>query len=106
MQITRTGGGATDAAERNGKRKSMPVAAKNMIDAMTTDEKVRTMRYIVTVLGEGFRHSFDDSAADEEVTAQLSECSRFCRENQTRMSHEAVFSGLQEIVDAGRQVDS
>ena len=82
----------------------MPVAAKNMIDAMTTDEKVRTMRYIVTVLGEGFRHSFDDSAADEEVAAQLSECSRFCRENQTRMSHEAVLSGLQEIVDAGRQV--
>lgn len=105
MQITRTGGGAlfaTDAAERKGR--GMPVAAKNMIDAMTTDEKVRTMRYIVTVLGEGFRHSFDDLAADEEVTAQLAECSRFCRENQTRMSHEEVFSGVQEIVDAGRQV--
>jgi hypothetical protein len=36
MQITRTGGGAlfaTDAAERKGR--GMPVAAKNMIDAMT-----------------------------------------------------------------------
>ena len=82
----------------------MPVAAKNMIDAMTTDEKVRIVRYIVKVLGEGFRHSFDDLAEDEDVSAQLSECSRFCRENPTRMSHEEVFSGLQEIVDAGRQV--
>ena len=82
----------------------MPVAAKNMIDAMTTDEKVRTMCYIVTVLGEGFRHGFDDLTEEEDVSAQLSECSRFCRENPTRMSHEEVFSGLQEIVDAGRQV--
>ena len=83
----------------------MPVAAKNMIDAMTTDEKVRTIRYIVTVLGEGFRHSFEDLADEkEDMSAQLSECSRFCRENQTRMSHEEVFSGLQEIVDVGRQI--
>ena len=82
----------------------MPVAAKNMIDAMTTDEKIRTVRYIVTVLGEGFRHSFADLAENDDVSAQLSECSRFCRENPTRMSHEEVFSGLQEIVDAGRQV--
>ncbi len=84
----------------------MPAAAKDIIDAMTTDEKVRTVRYIVTMLGEGFRHSFNDSAAEEDVAAQLSECSRFCRENPKRMSHAEVFSGLQEIVDAGRQVYS
>ena len=84
----------------------MPVAAKNIIDAMSTDEKIRTVRYIVAMLGEGFRQRFDDVAADEDIAGQLSECSRFCRENQGRMSHEAVFSGLQEIVDAGRQVYS
>ena len=82
----------------------MPVAAKSLIDAMSTDEKVRTVRYIVAMLGEGFRQHFDDVAADEDIAGQLSECSRFCRENPGRMSHEAVFSGLQEIVDAGRQV--
>ena len=86
--------------------KTMPAVAKEIIDAMTTDEKVRTVRYIVTMLGEGFRHSFNDSAAEEDVAAQLSECSRFCREHPERMSHEEVFSGLQEIVDAGRQVYS
>ena len=86
--------------------KTMPAAAKDIIDAMTTDEKVRTVRYIVTMLGEGFRHSFNDSAAEEDVAAQLSECSRFCRENPKRMSHAEVFSGLQEIIDAGRQVYS
>ena len=84
----------------------MPVVAKNIIDAMSTDEKIRTVRYIVTMLGEGFRQRFDDVAADEVLAGELSECSRFCRENQGRMSHEAVFSGLQEIVDAGRQVYS
>ena len=82
----------------------MPATAKAMIDAMTTDEKIRTVRYIVTILGEEFRHSFDGPVADEDVAARLSECSRFCRENPKRMSHEEVFSGLQEIVDAGRQV--
>ena len=84
----------------------MPVAAKSIIDAMTTEEKIRTVRYIVTMLGEGFRQRFDDVAPDEDIAGQLSECSRFCRENPERMSHEAVFSGLQEIVDAGRHVYS
>ena len=82
----------------------MPTAAKAMIDAMTTDEKVRTVRYIVTLLGDQFRHGLEDSWGDDDVMRQLSECSRFCRENTTRMSHEEVFSGLQEIVDAGRQI--
>ena len=82
----------------------MPVAAKDMIDAMTTDEKVRTVRYIVTMLGKGFRYGLGDSDSDEDVSEQLSACSRFCRENPRRMSHEEVFSGLQEIVDAGRQI--
>ena len=82
----------------------MPTAAKIMIDAMTTDEKVRTVRYIVTLLGEKFRQGFGDP--NEDVAGQLSECSRFCLENPERMSHEAVFSGLQEIVDAGREVYS
>ena len=80
----------------------MPTAVKTMIDAMTTDEKVRTVRYIVTLLGEEFRRDLGDSY--EDVADQLSECSRFCRENPERMSHEEVFSGLQEIVDAGREV--
>lgn len=82
----------------------MPAATKAIIDAMSTDEKIRAVRYIVTLLGEGFRQGIGDSAADEDVSEQLSACSRFCRENPRRMLHEEVFSGLQEIVDAGRQV--
>ena len=81
----------------------MPIAAKLAIDAMSTDEKVRTVRYIVSVLGSDYRYSPDDFDCTSEKE-QLSACSRFCRENPERMSHEEVFFGLQEIVDAGRQV--
>ena len=84
----------------------MPVVAKEMIDAMTTDEKVRIVRYIVTMLGKEFKYGLGDSDSEEDVSEQLSACSRFCRENPRRMSHEEVFSGLQEIVDVGRQVYS
>ncbi len=82
----------------------MPTATKAMIDAMTTEEKVYAVRYIVTMLGDGFRQGFMDIGESDDVCSQLSECSRFCRENARRMSHDEVFSGLQEIVDAGRQV--
>ena len=83
----------------------MPIAAKLAIDAMSTDEKVRAVRYIVAMLGADYRYSPDDSDCDSDKE-QLSECSRFCRENPERMSHEEVFSGLREIVDTGRQVYS
>ena len=81
----------------------MPIAAKLAIDAMTTDEKVRTVRYIVSMLGADYNYHPDDSEYDFEAR-KLSECSRFCRENPKRMSHEEVFSGLREIVDVGREV--
>ena len=82
----------------------MPVGVREAIDMMTTDEKVRMVRYVVSSLGSGFKlHGFDDADGRQEP-AELVECSRFCRDNPDRMTHEEVFAGLQEIIDAGRQI--
>ena len=43
-------------------------------------------------------------ADGRQEAAELAECSRFCRDNPGRMAHEEVFAGIQEIVDAGRQI--
>ena len=82
----------------------MPVGVREAIDMMTTDEKVRVVRYVVSSLGSGFRLHGCDCADGRQEADELAECSRFCRDNPDRMSHEEVFAGLQEIIDAGRQI--
>ena len=38
------------------------------------------------------------------VNDKLREASRFARKHRKRLTHEQVFSGLQELIDAGRSV--
>ena len=38
----------------------------------------------------------------EYLHNQLREASRYAREHGARMSHESLFAGLQEIIDAGK----
>jgi len=47
-------------------------------------------------------YSANENRVDEIVQNQLREASRYAREHQSRLTHAQVFSGLQEIIDAGR----
>lgn len=54
------------------------------------------------VRDRGLQSSLDDDRS--VVFDKLREASRYARANKARLTHEQVFGGLQELIDAGRSV--
>ena len=54
------------------------------------------------VRDRGLQSSLDNDRA--VVFDKLREASRYARENKVRLTHEQVFGGIQELIDAGRSV--